>query len=95
MSVGQHNYCAFALHDLCILQSWVPPWHAAFLTAAFEVAAHSPLARAGHIFVAAPQAGAIVHQVSPKPPLGNLCIKEHLQDFEGIQNFEKQVIEYD
>lgn len=45
MSVRQYNYCAFVLDGLCSLQSWVPPWRAAFLTAAFEVAAHSPLAR--------------------------------------------------
>lgn len=46
----------------------------------------------GHIYVAAPQAVAIIHKVIPKPPLGNLCLKECLQDFEGIQNFEKQVL---
>lgn len=46
----------------------------------------------GHIYVAAPQAGSIVHPVIPKPPLANLCLKECLQDFEGIQNFEKKVL---
>lgn len=75
MSVGKYNYCAFILGDLCSLQSWVPLWHAAFLTAASEVAAISG-----------------IHKVIPKPPLGNLCLKECLQDFEGIQNFEKQVL---
>lgn len=45
MSVGKYSYCAFVLGDLCSLQSWVPLWHATFLKAASEVAAHSPLAR--------------------------------------------------
>lgn len=45
MSVRQCNYCASVLDGLCSLQTWVPPWQAAFLTAAFEVAVHSPLAR--------------------------------------------------
>lgn len=54
----------------------------------------------GNTYVAAPQAGVIavrfevrlILQVIPKPPLGNFYLKDYLQDFEGIQSFEKQIL---